>query len=286
MEGWIKLHRSLTQWQWYDDINATRLLIHLLLTVNYSDKKWRGEVIKAGSRVISWEHLSQETGLSVRQCRVAMVKLINSKEVTKRVTNKYQVVSLVKWRKLQSDDKRVTNSKSGKGQAKGRQVTTTKEIKEYKEHKEKRKADFKKSLIPYLEIYSKEMLRAFYEYWTESGERARKLRFEKEKAFDIKRRLSTWKKNESKYGGDVAVSKIKRTALTLSEQDRFKAEADKKEVNRIFYQYCLNGKIDQDWKWVCSYLERSNIKLIDDCWEEQLRGYFDELISSDRNAEL
>ena len=94
MSGWIKLHRSLIDWEWWDDINATRLLIYLLCAVNYEDKKWKGEVIKAGSMVLSWETLSGRVGLSTRQCRTAMDKLISSGEVTRKVTNKYQLITL------------------------------------------------------------------------------------------------------------------------------------------------------------------------------------------------
>jgi len=63
-KGWIKLHRSIKDWEWYDDTNATRLLIHLLVTVNYEDKKWKGNTIKAGSLAFSWDTLSNELGLT------------------------------------------------------------------------------------------------------------------------------------------------------------------------------------------------------------------------------
>jgi len=36
---------------------------------------------------------------------------------------------------------------------------------------------------------------SFIEYWTERGENDRKMRFEKQASFDIKRRLLTWKSN-------------------------------------------------------------------------------------------
>ena len=42
MEGWIKLHRQILDWEWYDDINVKVLFLHLLLTANYEDKKWQG----------------------------------------------------------------------------------------------------------------------------------------------------------------------------------------------------------------------------------------------------
>jgi hypothetical protein len=125
MSGWIKLHKTLKDWEWYDDHNATRLLVHLLLSVNYEDKTWKGQTIKAGSCVTSWENLAKEIGLSVKQTRTAMAKLEASKEVARYTTNKWQAISLVKWDKLQ-----VECGKEGKQQ--GTQRATTKEYKEIK----------------------------------------------------------------------------------------------------------------------------------------------------------
>ena len=135
MSGWIKLHRSLLEWEWYDDANATRLLVHLLISVNYEPKKWKGTLIKAGSMAYSWETLSLSCGLTIQQTRTAMKKLISSGEVTNKATNKYQVVTLCKWEKLQSDNKQITSNLTDKQQTNNKQITTTKESKENKEVK-------------------------------------------------------------------------------------------------------------------------------------------------------
>lgn len=42
--------------------------------------------------------------------------------------------------------------------------------------------------------------KSFVEYWTEHGENDRKMRFEKQASFDIKRRLLTWKNNNYNKG--------------------------------------------------------------------------------------
>jgi len=99
--------------------------IHLLVSVNHEDKTWKGQDLKAGQLVTSWENLSKETGLSVKQLRVAMTKLEASQEVTRYATNKWQVVSLVKWEKLQGCEPK-------EGKQKGSQRATTKEYKENK----------------------------------------------------------------------------------------------------------------------------------------------------------
>ena len=44
--GYIKLYRSLLDWEWYDDTVTKCLFLHLLLTVNAYDEDWKGIVIK------------------------------------------------------------------------------------------------------------------------------------------------------------------------------------------------------------------------------------------------
>lgn len=48
-------------------------------------------------------------------------------------------------------------------------------------------------------VYPDNMLRKFFDYWTEKNENGKKMRFEKEKVFDIKRRLATWASRDKEY---------------------------------------------------------------------------------------
>ena len=154
MIGWIKLHRSLVEWEWYDDKNALILLIHLLVTVNYEDKKWKGILIKSGSRVTSWETLKNEINcMSIQQIRTAMDKLEFSGEITRSSTNKYQVVSLVKWGKLQHlemlDNNQSNTLITNKQQTNNNQITTTKEYKEIKEVNKKENNIYSVEVVEY-----------------------------------------------------------------------------------------------------------------------------------------
>lgn len=45
---------------------------------------------------------------------------------------------------------------------------------------------------PFLGKYPKEMLRAFYDYWTEMNKSGTRLRFELQQTFEISKRLATW----------------------------------------------------------------------------------------------
>ncbi len=132
---WVKIHRSLLDWQWYDDDKAFRLLMHLILTVNYEDKKWKGIIVESGSIILSWDTLSLGVKMTKQQCRTAMSKLEKCGEVTRKTTNKYQVVTLVKWEQMQIKNTQVTDKLTGEQQTSNRQVTPTKETKQLQEDK-------------------------------------------------------------------------------------------------------------------------------------------------------
>lgn len=85
---------------------------------------------------------------------------------------------------------------------------------------EDRKSDFKKSLFPFLEIYDKELLKEFYEYWTEHGEKDRKFRKEKQKSFNTELRLKTWFKNQKNWKKEK--SSAKKEKLTAAQALRQK----------------------------------------------------------------
>ena len=55
-----------------------------------------------------------------------------------------------------------------------------------------KKQKFYEDCKPYLEKYPKEMLRKFYNYWTEMNKSGTKLRFELQQTFEISKRLATW----------------------------------------------------------------------------------------------
>ena len=60
----------------------------------------------------------------------------------------------------------------------------------------KRKDEFGKTLVPYMEKYGKEMIRAFFDYWGELNKSETKMRYEMQKSWEVNLRLATWAKNE------------------------------------------------------------------------------------------
>lgn len=129
--GWIKIHRSLLEWEWYDDANVFRLFMHSLIIANHKDKKYRGRVISKGSFLTSRELLSMQTGLSEQQIRTALKKLKSTNELTIKTTSQGTEIQVVNYNKYQTSTNEATNEQPTNNQ----QVTTNKNIKNINNNK-------------------------------------------------------------------------------------------------------------------------------------------------------
>lgn len=64
---------------------------------------------------------------------------------------------------------------------------------------EERKTEFVDTLKPYLEEYGKELLNEFYFYWSATAINGRKMKFEKERSWNLEARLRNWANNSKKF---------------------------------------------------------------------------------------
>jgi hypothetical protein len=71
--------------------------------------------------------------------------------------------------------------------------------KESKPSLETRSLAFKETLRPFLNQYGADMLKSFYNYWSEPNQSKTKMLFEMQKTWDNSRRLSTWSKREKDF---------------------------------------------------------------------------------------
>lgn len=108
-QGWIKLHRSLLDWEWYDDANTIRIFLHLLLTANHEDKKWHGIDIKRGEKITSLANISEELGISIQSVRTSLDKLISTQALTRHQQTKYTHISINNYGKYQESNT-ITNN--------------------------------------------------------------------------------------------------------------------------------------------------------------------------------
>lgn len=86
---------------------------------------------------------------------------------------------------------------------------------------EERGKIFYGKLKPFLEEFGADTLRKFFDYWSEHSDGGRKMRFEKEKVFDIKKRLTTWKNREQNGTRNGTEKSIRRSDATISQSGGF-----------------------------------------------------------------
>ena len=134
MSGWIQLHRSLLDWEWYDDANTMRLFLHCCLRANFEDAKWRGIDIKRGDFITSVKTLSKELKLSESKIRLGIKKLKSTNEITTKTTNQDTTITICNYdtyNNLKNQNNKPNNNQpnkptTNKTQTNNNQTTTDK----------------------------------------------------------------------------------------------------------------------------------------------------------------
>lgn len=116
--GFISLERKFLAWEWWEDHNVTRLFLYLLLNANYTDKKWRGQLVKRGQLIATVATMCAGTGLKTKPVRTALKKLESSGTITVLGQTKYSIITITKYDFYQNGGKQRAN----KGQTKGKDI--------------------------------------------------------------------------------------------------------------------------------------------------------------------
>lgn len=103
------------EWEWYTDVNTKTLFLHCLLRANWKEGSWKGIHYLPGEFITSLPSLSKESGLSIRQVRTSLDKLISTGELTSKTTDsvtgkkltKNRVIVVNNWDKYQGSDSQV-----------------------------------------------------------------------------------------------------------------------------------------------------------------------------------
>lgn len=100
-----------------------------------------------------------------------------------------------------------------------------------------RKEIFYQSLVPFTDTYPKEMIRAFFDYWTEMNKSCTKMRYEQERTWETAKRLATWANRENIYShgnNNRGIDKAAKAQQLFNEyaehEQRFDAGGDKVEI--------------------------------------------------------
>lgn len=102
MKGWIKIHRNLINWEWFDYPEMLKLWLYLLMMANTDDGyKWHGIALERGQLVTSLPELEKKTGFTVQQIRTCLKRLCSTGEITVESTNKYRIITICSYRDYQ-----------------------------------------------------------------------------------------------------------------------------------------------------------------------------------------
>ena len=225
MDGYIKIFRQIKDWQHFQESSVLLVWLWLLVSVNFKDGYFHGKLVKKGEIITSFRKISEETGLSINTIRSCLDKLKMSGEISQKksensqisqythiVVNqfvKYQSVSMVDTPTDTLVDTLTdtpTDTLVDNNRRKKRNIRREEYILEIGEINplapsnkptlEEREQNFYNEVAKFVGKYNREMLRAFFDYWSEPNKQKNKMRFELQRTWDTARRLSTWAKRE------------------------------------------------------------------------------------------
>lgn len=104
--GWVKLHRKLLEWEWYEDAHMVHLLVHLLLTATHEDRKYKGLTIKRGQVVTSIKELAEALGASKTSTWRRLNLLETGKIVERKVERGETIITICNYDSYQEGSKR------------------------------------------------------------------------------------------------------------------------------------------------------------------------------------
>jgi hypothetical protein len=144
MNGFVKIHRQLIEWEWYSDMKVKSVFLHLLLTANFKDTNWKGQGINRGQVIIGKESLGKTLGLSIQEIKTVFKKLKKTGEISTKATPKFIIVTICNFECYQDKEpikKEVATSKQPPSNpiATSKQPQRKNDKKEKKERKKKKK---------------------------------------------------------------------------------------------------------------------------------------------------
>jgi len=211
--NWIKLHRKLTEKAFYSkDSEKVHLWIHLLMKANYGRREEllgsKPIVCNAGQFTTGRKQLSLETGISESKIERILSNFEKiEQQIEQQKTSSNRLITIVSWNDYQQSEQQSEQQVNNDRTTSEQQVNTLKEDKEDKEIKEDskkpikidlqtRKENFITEISSFKDKYSKDMLNAFYNYWSELNPSKTKMKFELQKTFEVSKRLAYWSNQE------------------------------------------------------------------------------------------
>lgn len=130
-KGFVKIHRSIVDWEWYSDPSTRSVFLHLLFTANWKPSRLKNLDVAPGQCVTSIPSLAKALGLSDKNVRTALNHLKATGEVADQSAGWCRLVTIVRWEFYQNPPiepaEEVAGYPAGDRQASGRQVAASEE---------------------------------------------------------------------------------------------------------------------------------------------------------------
>lgn len=149
MGNFIKVDRKMLDWEWWQDINTSRLFLFMLLSAYWKDGRYKGTVIPRGSFPSTTVALAKGTSLTENEIRTALKHLKSTNEITNRNHGKYTVFTVVKYNEYQGFNEQECKQNANKMQSINGQITNTL-LKEDKKEKKGKNNILYAAVVDYL----------------------------------------------------------------------------------------------------------------------------------------
>ena len=103
-EGFVKLPRDIVNWRWFADDKVFKVYVYLLVNAAFKPMEWKKENLEKGQLITGRKRLATALGMSESAVRNALANLESTGEIAIKTTNKYSVITLLKWAKTQGSD--------------------------------------------------------------------------------------------------------------------------------------------------------------------------------------
>lgn len=103
MNGFIKVYRSLLDWQWWGDPVTLQVWLYCLIRARWDDGKYKGTEVARGSFTTTLTTMSKDLKQTPNKVRTALKHLKETGEITTETTNRYTVITVSKYEIYQSD---------------------------------------------------------------------------------------------------------------------------------------------------------------------------------------
>lgn len=203
-------------WDWFDKPEMLSLFLYLLNNAKEKEVKHDGIVEHRGQFLTSLGKLSTIIGAGKQVVRTCLSKLIKMQLIEVNTERLYSIITICNY-----DEYFEAEVNKPKDELKNEDTKLVEAPKEDKPKKtkeeiatatEKRKEKFYQELVPYVATYGKDMIRKFYDYWSETNKSKTRMRCETEKTWDLNLRLQNWARRNKDFG-----AKQSGTALHNSE---------------------------------------------------------------------